>query len=219
MCRLFGSDRLKSAYATTMMASGACRCVMNVPRRRHNGVRRGQQIADGALMKRTAQLLTYALVLTSGSAFADAITGAPAVASYSDAAQATQDRSSNASVAPAARGDEAQLFDASGASLLLMSPPQFLFVGAHGKLRGGDASASDGSGGSGGGSLIPGGVLNGLTSGVSPGTLSNVGFSAGGTPVEVTAAAAPIANPEPASLILLGSGLAFCARQLKRRRS
>ena len=173
-------------------------------------------------MKRTAQLLTYALVLTSGSAFADAITGAPAVASYSDAAQATQDRSSNASVAPAARGDEAQLFDASGASLLLMSPPQFLFVGAHGKLRGGDASASDGSGGSGGsggGSLIPGGVLNGLTSGVSSGTLSNVGFSAGGTPVEVTAAAAPIANPEPASLILLGSGLAFCARQLKRRKS
>jgi PEP-CTERM motif len=171
-------------------------------------------------MKRPLQLLSCALVFTSSTAFADAITGAPAVTSYSEAARAADDQSRNSSAAPATRGDSATLFDSSGASLLLMSPPQFLFVGAHPKLRGGGVGADAYGAGGGGGSLIPGGVLNGLTSGVSSGTLGNVGFNAGGgTTLDSTTRLVPIANPEPASLILLGSGLAFVARQLKRRRA
>ena len=169
-------------------------------------------------MRRTVQLLVCALLINAGSAFADAITGGTPVSSYSDAARAN-DTSSQEQAARPPHFEGAPLFDASGASILLMSAPQFFFPGAHPKLRGGGGEfGSDGSNGGGGGSLIPGGVLTGLNSGVPSGTLGNVGFNAGGSPtLGQTSGPAAIVNPEPASLILLGTGLVFCARRLKRR--
>ena len=152
--------------------------------------------------------------------WADAITGAstgvPPAAGESTTAPQSADGDS--ATATSFSVDGLTLFDSSGASVLTITPSQSIDLFApREKLRG------TGSGGqwyaADGGALLPDGVLAGLGSGVSASSIGNVGFSAGGGATVTsggTYGIAPTATPEPSTLFLLGSGLAFAVRRLRR---
>jgi hypothetical protein len=97
------------------------------------------------------------------------------------------------------------LFDGGGLSLLVITPSRSLDLFGRDKLRGGGALSD--------------GVLAGLGSGVSSSSLSNVSFQSGGDPVAVISTVGiATAAPEPATLLLLASGIAMAARRLRRAR-
>lgn len=167
--------------------------------------------------------ILWGCVSAPSAVFADAITGgnpalpvAPASSAESDAANAT-----------AARELGAPLFDVTGASLLLITTPQYLnLFEPRDKLRGygndwtnlGTAGGGGGVSGGSGTTLIPDGVLAGLGSGVAPGTIGNISLAPGTDPGGGLGTVVPTAVPEPSLLVLMASGLAVGARRWLRDR-
>ncbi len=169
-----------------------------------------------------------AIVLLSFTVFppvvaADAITGATSGVSTTDVTSpepASEPRSEETSTTRA-RSDATPLFDATGSSLLLIMPPQFLnLFEPREKLRSGSgAGPLAAGGGDGGGSLIQETVLVGLSSGVSSSAIGNVGSAAdsdSGGATGPSGSASPAQIPEPSALLLISLGLAVAARRFVR---
>lgn len=138
--------------------------------------------------------------------YADAITGSPTQTATAEAQpDGQQDRRQDSDSQSTPAFGASALFDAAGFPLLHVAPPQYLNLGPHEKVR------------NLGGPLVSGEVLSGLSSGVNSASISNVSFSSGGGSGS-TPQTTPTATPEPASLLLFGSGLVLAARQLRKRR-
>jgi hypothetical protein len=156
-----------------------------------------------------AVLIACVAVTTSSAVRADAITGtksAFAATGLSSSEVEAQQPQADSAVATSFVNDGSGLFDQSGNLLLLITPSQSIdLFEPREKLRGKP-----------GGSLLPDGVLDGVGSGVPPGSLGNVGNTCCSSGGGSGSSGAPVVTPEPSTLILLGSGIAIAVRRMRR---
>jgi hypothetical protein len=113
------------------------------------------------------------------------------------------------------------LFDPVGTPILRASGPIYLELGARGKLRGGGFAGDGGSGGGGGYSDGGGGGGGVGGPGGGPGGpgLGNVNpVVPGGGGGDPLGGIGPVQVPEPASMLLLASGVALALRRRVRAR-
>jgi hypothetical protein len=166
-------------------------------------------------------LLLLSFTAQPQTAFADVITGvsplvSAAVSSTDDST--TEPESDQRTRATSPQTNAQTLFDESGASLLYITPAQYLYLfEPRGKLRSGGGlgtGGGDNGGAGGGGDLIPAGATD--AGGLGAPAIGNVGAILGdGTPI---AASGPLtAIPEPSALLLMASALAFGTRRWIRK--